>query len=246
MPHAGSVLGPSSPVLRAWEGQIQDVAAALPELLEPEAGASRRPVRWAVRTGCATAGCTGLRLSQTWQVEASHDLDAERVAEALGAPRSGCGITADVLLPAVRHWLQLMLHRQPSAMQVDPHFLKWVAVRPDPSCTTCSTGLPSPAALAQHLRNREHLRHVCNGADGLKTLEDIMWQLHLEHGLGRLDLARAPVAPAAVSRAEVAGYLWDVGFSGLLLTRIHAAAGARSPLPVEFYLAILPHIPDRR
>ncbi|MEI2715195.1 MAG: hypothetical protein V9G04_18360 [Nocardioides sp.] len=92
-------------------------------------------------------------LTDGWELETGHDLDAERVAVALGS-YSTCVQLADHLLPAARdHWLHV--HRL-----VPPAITRrgnaWVVAQPVPGCSCLVASPTSADRAADHLRGISH------------------------------------------------------------------------------------------
>lgn len=180
-----------------------------------------------------------------WSTEVPHDLEAERVATALGGHCS-CLALEGVVIPALRAWATINLRLAPVDIRPLPSSDGWRIGTPAACCRhrtfTCA------AEAATHARSHTHVAHTHGAARevlaALSTSSQQAFGPSMVTQQNPTLLSRA----ASVTRAGLRDvtYLWEAGMSPATILRIHSRLGIRHPLPRRFYLGVAALRPDLR
>lgn len=168
-----------------------------------------------------------------WSVTTPHDLDAERVAMALGGYTS-CIDLVDRTVPALQELIGLRSRRvRPPITYLPPR--RWEV--PSVVGCGCARAFPSAAAAATHLRTEGHVGGRFEAPRGQLTraleVVEVVW-----HGFR----AETPAGWDPAVHIREPGGLQELWKAGLHPDQLPAfaelAAGVTEPLPVQFYLGV--------
>lgn len=193
---------------------------------------------------CRTSRSPGSRvrrhpvsIGSDWSVEVPHDLDAERVASALGGFLSCPGLV-DASVPALREWLRRQARLVVPAIVLDAGSGSWVL---DEVLACCPRGgFGSVVEAASHWRSTKHLTRSWGAMPAqLASLARASQRAHEPTGTFRPPLPDASRAAAACWRGQAAvEWLWEAGIHPRWAWQTHARIGMQDPLPARTYLAV--------
>jgi hypothetical protein len=177
-----------------------------------------------------------------WSVEVPHDLDAERIAVALGGYCS-CLELADKVVPAVALFAQRVTRRGPAGIG-HVRGRGWMVSEPNRLCGCARQWFTAAHVAAEHARSLRHLAAVHGLAE---------WQL--ERLARAVEDAWGPLRKPPPEGWYAAGLVREpFGLDELWLAGVHPDTVARDvalvpgctePLPAWFYLGVEFHRPDR-
>lgn len=159
-------------------------------------------------------------------ISTPHDLDAERLAVALGGHLT-CVDLVDRTAPVFREWLALRRREVPMPIRSRDQGRRWHARQRGPCCR--GGGFETPVAAADHSRSAQHLAAI-RGTDPQEL---------------RLLVAGARVPEPPRPVGEPWDSLWACGVAPGLVDDIDEQCGVVEPFEPGFYLAVLAHRPDR-
>lgn len=180
-----------------------------------------------------------------WQVETGHDLEAERIALALGGGRVRCLDVVESEVPAIQSFWE---HLQRDVLVgIEPYTTPsrkstvWSVCAPVARCECSSRRWEQAEQAAAHLRD---LLHWCRayGASYSRTA-GLVQRLHAATGEAAW-VERWPFGGFShkVERESDLFKLWEAGIHPNLVTRVHDDLGLSDPLNAQAYL----HIVTRR
>lgn len=183
----------------------------------------------------------------SWLVETGHDLEAERVAAALGGGRMTCLDIADLEVPAIEgYWRS---KRRDVLVGIQPERARrgkmttWLVTAQVKGCECESKRWDRPEEAAAHLRDLGHwcrksgaqyrstqrLLRVLQQATGPATWSD-RWPLSTSSG--------------CVEHDEDLFRLWEFGIHPDVVSEIHTGLGLSDPLSAQAYLHIVTQLID--
>lgn len=173
-----------------------------------------------------------------WSVEVPHDLEAERVAIALGGYLS-CVPLVDATVPALREWLRREARLVQPGVSLPDGSCMWRLSEPGACCPPA--GFVEVAAAAAHWRS---VVHVANSTGASKRqLGSLVAASRAAHeSAGTLLPEQDDIDRAALAcwRGDTAvAWLWDAGIHPRLVWQVHARVKSAWPLPALFYLGAI-------
>ena len=240
---SGTGTGTGSRDLGAW---LRSVAAGVGP--EPGPAPGGEALRLTVR--CTTSPDPAgpatrhpVRIRPDWTIETPHDLDAERLAVALGGHLS-CLSLVDSVVPAVRRAMRLLARRTLPPLVWDAGPGRWRPARRVRGC--CGSRGRDLAEVAAHLRGPDHVAAAAK-ADP-RAVRAVMRGVLRAHG-GAEDLVPperelAEAAARCTRGCLDAVALWDAGLHPAVVVAVHDAVGAGGRLPARFYLGAVTRRPD--
>lgn len=165
-----------------------------------------------------------------WSLSTPHDLEAERVAVALGGYLS-CLLLADQVVPAVRTWTQLLARRRLADL-TGSRTGAWTAV----GCRCSSRSFQGADGAARHAREEHHWAYLAREVP-VRLLAQVAEAVRSAHPPSTWEIAGEHPAWPRVREPHGPADLWRAGVPPELVVEIHDALGAADPLPVRLYVA---------
>lgn len=198
-----------------------------------------------------------VEINADWSVDTPHDIEAERVAAALGAHCS-CVDFVDRAVPALRRSVALLTRRERPRLERDRQG-RWQVPETDRLNKCCaSDGYASVAAVLNHLRDASHIAHSYGAPlwqlNALLVAATHVWRHQSADGLYSLRYESASLVREVTGATD----LWAAGIHPDDIPALAAPARATSEsLPVRYFIdmaygnvepdwlsAVLPHRPD--
>ncbi len=184
-----------------------------------------------------------ITLHEDWSITTPHDLDAERVAVALGGYLS-CGERGDPSVPGgqARGRRRLRIDPPPVRRAAEG---RWLVDARVPGCCADPLAWRSARRATEHLRSLSHV--AAEFGTTSPSLGPVATKVLRAHGAGLQDVAPAAVEDLVgreVASRTDAEELWASGLSPVRVRAMHEAVAAEGPLPVAFYLGVLSRRPD--
>lgn len=177
-----------------------------------------------------------VRIHPDWRVDLPHDLDAERIAEALGGYCS-CIALVERAVPALREWVALM-RRSSERLPIERDGNAWVVAASAACCTRAT--YPSPTVAARHARSTTHIAmRLAADPDVVSTLAAaarISYGPRFELPIDG-DVIWSAVAACRDGIHDVE-YLFTCGLRPERLLELQAHTGRSEPLTRQAYLAL--------
>lgn len=217
---------------------------ARPQLAGPEPAPGAHGGALTLAVTCRAAGSRRHRITirNDWTVESPHDLDAERVARALGAD-GGCLRVIDDLLPVARRWLLLHCRVIPPDTTVVAGGWRPMVMRR--GCCPFARGTWCASDAAEHARDSAHLAAVSGVSR--RALRGVVDRLAPARDRYIEVLQQSPEWSAAGMRVTQGGLdeLWRAGVHPSRIVHIHEQV-ARPDVRFgpSFYLNVLAHRPN--
>jgi len=172
-----------------------------------------------------------MTINADWTIQTPHDLDAERVAVALGG-YSSCLEVVDTAVPALREAMGLASRRLRPELRLGRK-AGWVVAKA--AGCGCPGSFRTAAEAAEHARSTRHLaaRHGCS--------ERILWMLMGATEDAVAALAQPLVDAGGLAVRELGGMaqLWDAGVHPDDAVAMAGMVSAVSePLPVHYFLGV--------
>lgn len=185
-----------------------------------------------------------------WSISTPHDLEAERIAAALGGYLS-CLHLADSVIPAARAGLMRQARiSSPLVWLARATTTKtragWAVLDPIEGCCDRS-GFQTVRGASAHTRSLGHLCHEFGVPRWqLKPVLGAILKAHsdAQFGEGKSDPCDWPLAPSTESASDVtcerhgAAALWLAGLHPETVAAIHRQLGASTPLPARTILSV--------
>lgn len=188
---------------------------------------------WTARSGPQYAHHM-ITLRGDWSVATPHDLEAERVAVALGG-YSSCAELPRRSVPAARHWLDLECRVAPVPIRFAAS-RRWHATTRLRCCPLA--GFDTAARAADHARSTDHLAvQFCAPLPHIEDLTTAIRRAYRGTAHLQIDHVVAEVAAAALThgRRDVTA-LWYAGISPQTIVDICAGLGVTGKLPAQYFL----------
>lgn len=153
-------------------------------------------------------------------VETPHDLDQERILAALGGYLS-CLELVDTVAPAFFDWYRAQVREVPRPIRAKQPAGPWRAAKRAACCP--ARGFDEPQEAAEHARSPRHIASLA----GIPA-----------RVLGQL-VQDVTVPPPAEAGDQPWATLWECGMHPDRVELVDQTIGARSPMPVSFYLGVM-------
>ncbi len=176
-----------------------------------------------------------------WVVETGHDLESERIAQALGGGRLRCLDVVELELPAIQGFWSCL---QRDVVAIEPYSAPfrqgtlWLVSQPVAQCECATRRWEKPEQAAAHLRE---LSHWCraHGAS-LRSANLLVQRIQAKTGSAAW-AAQWPFGGFSrkVERETDLFMLWEAGIHPTLVTQVHDGLGLADPLNAQAYLHII-------
>jgi len=181
-------------------------------------------------------------ITDDWNVEVPHDLEAERVAVALGGYLS-CIPLVDKTVPALHEWLRRQARLDPPPLSFNEGLQTWRLSKSEDCCP--SAGFNEAAAAAIHWRSIPHIA-TSIGAPSRQLGSLVAASRAAHEPAGTLVPEQQHIdraASACLRGVPAVAWLWDAGIHPCLVWQVHTDVRSASPLSARFYLgAICNHV----